>query len=365
MPVQFGGPGVTPSLGSLVTTTVTLQSGQVYPLPAGRWSVKPGPYTSFQQYDPITGIFRGVGGASSPAWGGNGAVFVVFSDGNNYRLANQTGCVVGAAVTAAGSGYSPTAPPTWAVSAGGAVLKSIVGGVVATPVITAGGSFYTYPPNVLFSAPPVGGVPATGYATISGGAVTAITLTDAGAGYTSPPTITFQNDARELNPSAPTVTQGFGAIATCTLTGAGTVAAVVGLDHGQGNLAAVPTLTVSSGAATATAIMCWCIAAYVVGATSAGAGFTAPVIVSGYDTPPAQSANLNPSVSSRLVRTRNAFIVGAISGTGLSASGQVVKDAGIYTAMPTMFTYGSPGSGTTFANSTMGGVTDTSVIVQT
>jgi hypothetical protein len=286
----------------------------------------------------------------------------VFTDGNNYRLANQTGCVVGAALNNVGAGYSASNPPTWAVSAGGAVLKSVVGGLVGGVTVIAGGSGYTYPPLVLVQAPPQGGVPAQAFATLTAGAVSAVTVSEAGAGYIVPPTITFQNDPRELNPAASTVTQGSGAIATSTLTGAGVVGAILVLDHGQGNLSAIPTLTPSSGAATATAIMCWTITAYVVSATSAGAGYTAPVIVSGYDTQAV--ANSNPTISSRLVRTRNAFIVGAVAGGGLSGSGQVVRDGGIFSGVPTMFSYGSPGSGA-ILTATMGGVTDTSTVFPT
>src|SRR5581483_3496228 len=114
MPIQFGGPGATPILGNLVTTTLTLQSGEVWIVPAGRWQLKPGKYTSFQEYDPIVGIWRTIGAGPTAASGE-----IVFSDGVNYRLANQTGCPVGASVTTAGSGYSSSTPPTFAPNAGG------------------------------------------------------------------------------------------------------------------------------------------------------------------------------------------------------------------------------------------------------
>ena len=62
---------------------------------------------------------------------------------------------------------------------------------VASVTITAGGSSYTSAPTVTFSAPPAGGVTATGTATISGDAVSAVTITNPGNGYTSAPTISF------------------------------------------------------------------------------------------------------------------------------------------------------------------------------
>lgn len=370
MPIQFGGPGVTPSLGNLVSTEITLQSGAVWCPAAGRWSIKQGAYTTWQEYDPITGAWIVPGGG-----GVAGGVEVVFCDGTNYRLANQTGSVVGASVTTAGSGYTATTPPTWTVSAGGAVFRSVIGGSINTSVsVTAGGSGYTYPPLVIFSAPPPGGVPATGYCTLSAGAVSTVTVTDQGGGYNTPPTVTFVNDPREqLGAGAPavaTITAGTGAAATCTLTGAGTLVAAICTDHGQGGQTAVPTLTISSGSGAATAIMCWSITAYVISTTTAGSGYAAPIIISGYDTAPTQSANTNPMISSKLVKTRNAFIVGAISGSGVSATGQVVKDGGIYTALPTMFVastgiQGASAVQVTFLSSTMGGQTDTSRIYPT
>jgi hypothetical protein len=72
-----------------------------------------------------------------------------------------------------------------------AVQISTAAGVVSSTTVTAGGAGYTSPPTVAFSAPPSGGVQATGVAVISGGAVTAINITNPGSGYTSAPTITL------------------------------------------------------------------------------------------------------------------------------------------------------------------------------
>lgn len=362
MPIQFGGPGVTPILGSVPTTTVTLQSGETWLVPSGRWSVKPGKYTSFQQYDPIVGIWRTIGGGPTSA-----PQEIIFSDGVNYRLANQTGCPVGAVVTTAGTGY--TSAPTVTPSAGSSVWRAIVGGAINTSVtVSNGGQNYVYPPNVIFSAPPAGGVPATGYCTISGGAVTSITVTDQGAGYNAPPTITFENDAREgLNG----LNTGYNASAVATLTGAGTITAVVSTDHGIGGQTAVPTLTFSGGggaSAAATVIMCWSITAYTVSSTTAGSGYQSPVIISGYDTPPGSAALTNPTIQSQLVKTRNAQIVGAVSGTAMTSTGQTVKDGGIYTAAPTMFAYGFIAGASpvqAVLSGTMGGQVDVSYIAPT
>src|SRR5262249_7536234 len=149
------------------------------------------------------------------------------SDGNNLRLANLTGCVVGVNLTTAGSSY--TTAPTISVSAGGAKFQAIVGGAVATSVtVTNAGTNYTYPPIVVFTAPGNPGIQATGHATLSGATVGSIVVDNQGAGYTSPPTITLLNDPREgLNGT----TIGVNAAAVATLTGSGTVTGVLVLDH--------------------------------------------------------------------------------------------------------------------------------------
>lgn len=77
---------------------------------------------------------------------------------------------------------------------------------VASVSITGnGGSGYTSAPTVTFSAPPAGGITATGTATISSGAVASVTITNPGNGYTSAPTITFSGG------------EGSGAAATATM----------------------------------------------------------------------------------------------------------------------------------------------------
>ena len=62
--------------------------------------------------------------------------------------------------------------------------------VVTGVSITGGGTGYSAPPTVTFSAP-TSGTTATGTATIVAGAVTAVTIVNPGSGYTSAPTVTF------------------------------------------------------------------------------------------------------------------------------------------------------------------------------
>jgi len=363
MSLFFGGNGVLPDLKGYVTNVIELQAGAVYPLPNDWFEAKPGKYTVIQEYDPITQIWRTVGGGSTSA-----SLERVKGDGNNYRLANQTGCMVGAYVTTAGSGY--TSAPTVTAASGSPVLRAIVGGAINTSVtVTNGGSGYTYPPLVLFAAPPAGGVQATGYCTLSAGAVSTVTVTDQGAGYSSPPIVTFQNDPREgLNGT----TIGYNAAAVTTLTGAQTVTAIVVLDHGTPvSGTSVPVLTITGGggsSAAATGIMCWSITAYTVSATTAGSGYVTPVIVTAY-APALSGTGTNPTIGTSLLKGREARIVGALSGTAFTATGQVVLDGGIYPAQPTIYTLGSfpQGAGAVAAvlSATMGGQNDVSVVLTT
>ena len=120
-------------------------------------------------------------------------------DGCNYRFINISGTVTGATVSAAGSGAVNGIGPTQtgvtiaftAPAAGGvpatATGYAIVGGSVAAPTITQGGSGYIAPPVIIIDPPPPGGIQATAVATVLAGAVTAITMVNAGAGYQSTP----------------------------------------------------------------------------------------------------------------------------------------------------------------------------------
>ncbi len=361
---RYGGSGQGLTLKGVPTNDYSLAAGQVSSaFPAGDWYIHPGKYTTLQEQDPITGIWRGIG--AGPVIG---SVSKLLSDGVNYRYANQTGCAVGALLTTAGTGY--ISAPLVTASAGSSLWQAFIGGAVSTTVVISNaGQNYTYPPQVVFAAPPtrvnngVGGIQATGYATISGGLVTGITVTNQGAGYPSAPAITFINDPRE---GVNGVTQGFNASAVCTLTGANTVTGIVCIDHGT-PLTAVPTLTISGGggsSAAATAIMCWSITAFT---PTAGTGFTGPSELSGLDAfPTTASAYTNPDTQSLLVNTRKASILMPESAGAPTATGAVFYDRGIYTSVPTALitTNGALITQTVTIAFTMGGVADTSYIQQ-
>ncbi len=323
MPIRFGGPGVTNTLADLTSNQVTLQAGAVWTPPANGYWANLGRYTQLQEYDPITTCWFPISGVKKNVF--------FNADGVNMRLANTSGCVVGAYLTNAGSGY--TSPPTVTTTTG-ATLFAIIGGAVSTSAtVTYGGTNYTQPPIVFFGAPPSPGVQATGYATISGGVVTGITVTNQGAGYTFPPTISFFNDPRDST--------GANAAAVATLTGAGTVTAVLVNNHGNPTTS-VPTLTFSGGGGTsaaATAIMNFAITSF--GISTAGAGYTAAagfVTIGATNTPVAlgtASAYVNTSTQAGIVTQRPAWVSTTTSSAGaLSTTNQTVIDGGSYESIP-------------------------------
>jgi hypothetical protein len=364
MPRPFGAAGVALGLQGAPTNEITLAPGQVYyPLNnqvpsvpgqgtgmGGSVFVRLGRYTNLQIKDPVTGIWRGLGGLASDV-----ERFPLGS--GNIRLANTSGCAVGAVVTTAGSAY--TAAPVVTASAGNSVWLAVLGPLVsATVTVGYGGANYMYPPICVIDAPPTGGVQATAYATLSGAVVSSITVTDQGAGYSAgTPNIRLVTDPRD--------TTGGGALATLALTGAATVAAVLCVDHGVPIVSGtVPTLTFGSGAAAATALMNWGITTYAAGTPGAGYQNSAFVEISALGPAVVAPAYTNPAIQQNIVRVRKASIwapTGASTGP-VNTGGQIV-DGGAYVGVPLPITTNG-GLPTTVAvvTFTMGGFTDTSVV---
>lgn len=355
MPLNFGGPGVSSSIKT-GWNEITLAPGETWLLsPSSNYNLRLGDYTCLQYYDTILQTWRPVGGASM-----NGIYDYVYSDGENMRLANLTGCAVAALLTNHGSGYTSAPSVT---TTGGSIWRAVLGGLVSTSVtVTNGGSSYTYPPLIGFAPPPSGGIQATGYAVLSGGALSSITVTNQGGGYTTAPAITITNDPRE---GVNNVSQGYNAAAVCALTGGGTIAGIICVDPGTGGLTSVPTLTISGGGGTgaaATAIMCWAITAFT---PTAGTGFTGPSLLSGLDAFPTTSpAYTNPATDFGWVKTRQAIISMPESAGAPTATGAVFYDRGIYTSVPTSLitTNGALITQTTTIAFTMGGAASTSYV---
>lgn len=346
---------------------LTLQAGETYAFNsnlnpqqpgqgvgnAGWFNAKLGRYTVLQTLDPITGIWRGVGDDSN-------AMRFAYSDGVNYRLANQSGCAVGATVTTAGSAY--TAAPTVVASAGASKWQAVLGPLVSSITVAFGGTTYTYPPFVWIAPPPAGGVCATAFATLTAGVVSSITVTNEGAGYNGgTPLVYLVNDPRD--------TTGSGATATANLTGSGTVAALLCVDHGNPiTSGTVPTLTFGSGSAAATVLMNWGITTYAVTAAGAGYGNTSfAVLTAAGPALVASPAYTNPDIQDLLVRTRQAVIWVPTNSTGGFVTGGVIVDGGVYRGVPTPLfnANAAAAAGPTTVGVlalTMGGFADTSFI---
>lgn len=311
---------------------------------------KPGRYTNWQFLDPTSGIWRGIGDDG-------GAQRFSYNDGVQVRLANQSGCAVGATVTTAGSAY--TTAPTVVASAGASKWLAVLGPLVSTAAtVVYGGTNYTYPPYVWIAPPPAGGVQATGTAVLSGAVVSSITITNQGAGYSNgTPAVILVNDPRDLT--------GSGAQATVVLTGANTVAAVLCVDHGNPiTSGTVPTLTFGSGSAAATVLMNWGITTYSV--TTAGAGYGNTSFAKLTAVGPALVASpsyTNPDIQDNLVRVRESSIWVPTNSTGGFATGGVIVDGGVYRGIPTAL-YLAAATPTTVGvlALTMGGFTDTTVL---
>jgi hypothetical protein len=360
MSLKFGGPGVTPTNKLGFGNEISLAAGETWLMsPAGWYWVRPGPYTTVQSYDPILQTWVAIGGCGT----GNAEPMYLSVDGVNYRLANLTGQPVGAIVTTPGTGY--TSAPSVTVASGNSIWRPVLGAYVTSVTVSNGGTNYTYAPAVTFSAPPAGGVAATGIAVLTTGAVSSVTLVNKGAGYTSPPTITFTSDPREgLN----SVTQGSGASAVAVLSATGGVNAVICTDPGNTGYTATTTFTTSGGGGTGLVVVpvfCLTITSLAT-AASGGPYTTAPVEITALDVQSSVVSNpLNPAISNYWVKTRKASILTPTSSSVITATGAIVYDGGIYTQFspsPQIIATGTIVATAASITFNMGGATDTSYI---
>lgn len=348
---RFGGVGVTLPLNQLGTNQFSLQPGEVFNVPSGTFSGKMGKALTLQNLDPVMNIWV-------PSGENGSTYFQVDSDGNNYRIANQTGCAIGAVITNAGTGY--TSAPVVAASAGSSTWVAIIGGAVSTTVtVPTGGSNYVYPPLVSIQAPGLGNIPATGYSTISAGAVTSITITNQGAGYQTAPFISLINDPRD--------TTGAGATAIATLTGSQTMTGLLCTNHGTAQ-ATLPTLSFTGGggsSAAATMLQDQAIAAITV--SNAGSGYTdgsKQVTSTGTGLTSLTPIYTNPATQQYLLRPAPVFVIPGGS-TTFTVAGTIVIDPGHFyspTGVTAVFT-GAAGSSAA-GGFTFGGITDSFFIQQ-
>ena len=348
----------------------------------GQYHCTLGPYLSLQQYDTNLQVWRNVHAYS-------GGPHFISSDGTNYRVANLTGCPVGAVITNAGTGLTNgfntvTVTPsaggsTWNTIVGGAVNTSIAvtGNVYASPnpfgvavsapgfVTGSGGSNYTKPPVIVFGPPANQGstpyILPTATCVLSSGAVSTITVENQGAGLVGLPSISFVNQLGD--------TTGGGAVAGWTqanATNVGTGTLVWMGVNSPGNtgagLTAACTFTFSPASTiAATAVMNFVVTGYT---GTGGTGFgTNALIVSGASTTPGTPAYTNPNydklwIMSRPARLYNITTAGAIN---ITAANIIIDDAGFgLEAVPTLYpsaVSGLPTAGVTLT-ATVGGIND-------
>jgi hypothetical protein len=367
---------------------IALASGGMFYLPPGEWACTTGTVTCLQWFDPIDQIWRGV---QEPTLQGQ----MISSDGFNYRLINLSGVVTGAAITNAGSGgtngIGNTATSASVVFTGPsagvtATGYPIVGGSVAAPTITQGGSGFLVPPLIVIDAPPAGGVQATAFATISAGAITAITMINAGAGYAATPNFwimpqfgTYAGGASGsfapgANPAPGLVfpanampgnqnTSAAGAqLTSVALTGSGTLTGIVVVNPGTNySGTTIPTVTITggglAGGVAATAIMSMSLISVTI--TNAGSGY-------GAGNPPIFETSLGfvaSSTNNGLFLPRSGRGVTTLAGGAVASF--VVEDPGFgLQKVPFVAVLDTSADNTTLATGTavVGGVNDTTVL---
>jgi len=368
-------PFVTGQLAAF-SNVVTLGAGEVFNIPPGTWWVKTGPYTFLQWADPF-----GLQWKIRPC-AKEDTVFVE-SDGSNWRLANTTGCPIGAVITTGGAtnpytngiGTAATGV-TVTPSAGASVWVPVVGGAVSLTLATStgtttAGTGYNFPPICVVDAPPAGGLQATAIVTsLTTGTVpvAAVQIINQGAGYTTVPKVTFIPDPREASASVPGPTTN--AVVVLTLTATGQLTGLYPVAHGSAQTS-VPTLTITTATTTAlaTVLMNFTVTgqgAYTTGGSSLGSltllsvSNTAASLTNFITNPLHNGVQLTFPRPARIVATLSGGVASSTTGTTIEDGGlgiqQVPSMVPLYSITSTTAVVPQPGT------ATVGGITDTSYI---
>lgn len=215
---------------------LALAAGDQIPVPRGDWIISLGQYLLLEYFDPFSNTWI----AGAAAGGEGGGNMIVSSDGFNVRVANRLGCPVGGIVNSYGTNWVQASTTIAVTGGGGSTWAPIVGGqltmATATIVTANAGAGYGVAPIVFIPPPPpaatnpngVGGVQASGYATIASGTVSGFTFTNPGAGYSSIPTPVIMP-----NPTDPNISTGITqATITFSLTGSGSITGVLNTNPG-------------------------------------------------------------------------------------------------------------------------------------
>ena len=342
------------------TNRVALAPGEQLLIPAGDWIISMGGYLVIQYFDPITGTWTFASGTAH-----NRGLNLITSDGFNVRIANLTGCPVGAVVTAYGSGYVQSSTTISVTGGGGSTWAPIVGGQLSASITTGGyGAGYGVAPIILVPDPPgpstnangVGGIPASAYANLTaGGTVNTVSLTNPGAGYpTAPP-----NALMLPNPTDPNIATGI-TLGTVlfSLVGSGSITGVLMTNPGAAlALPASITLAVAGAGATATvqAIYMSTVTAATVASPGVGYGLSPSLVMTVGGYPPQGTITNGPDFNYLTFFPRPAQISLTPSNTSVSAgTAGVVYDGGlcVSAAAPTSVwvTGGTVGTVSTIGN---------------
>jgi hypothetical protein len=331
------------------TNKVCLNAGDELQLPSGDLYVSLGSYLVLEFLDPVTGIWT-IGAAA--AW--NDGIYFVKSDGFNVRVANRLGCPIGGVIIAPGSGYvqaSTTVSVIWGGSGAVSTWLPIVGGQLVmntSTIVTANaGAGYGVPPIVMIPSPPpgannpngVGGIAASGYATIASGTVSGFTFTNPGAGYTG----TTFNAVCLPNPTDPNLATGItlGTI-TFSVTASGSLTGLLCTNPGNplpsGSLANI-SLTVSgagsSGSVNPVILQTVTAASVVGGSTLANAQGSLALVTTVGGAPPQGTFTNSEDYLYLRARPRPAQIGLTLGGTGtLAAQVGAIYDGGLFFSAP-------------------------------
>jgi hypothetical protein len=317
------------------TAYIGLSGGDTLVIPAGEWIIENGPNSVIQHLDPITGTWRDYSARS-------GQPETLFSDGFTRRVANLTGCPIGAVVSGGGTGYAQ-ATASITSNLGGSLWTAVVGGSLTVSSIINPGSGFTIKPIVLIPDPPtaaangIGGVPAIATCTLTNATVSAVSLSNVGAGYTAA-TVSALLVPSPFDPNLGSITNG---TVNFILTNTGLITAALCTNNGAplATLSAL-TLTASGGAgsgATIAPVILQCIlsAGVVAGGTVWGDATHPALITTVGGLPASVSAIGNSAVEFTGSRPRQAVISGTCNSGG-TITAVAIQDAGLFYGTPTV-----------------------------
>jgi len=369
MPIPLAGPGqglplpqnlfptqLTNAPADISTNRVALQPGDSIVLPAGDWYISMGMYLVLQFLDPVTNVWQTVAGA---AW--TRGMQLILSDGFTSRIANLTGCVVGASIMNGGTNYvqaTTTLTVIGAFQTGVAVptLLPIVGGALASSAtfslaVPTAGNGYGIAPIIMIPPPPpaqanangVGGIPAMAIAILgSGGSIASVSMINAGAGYPTAPVAVVVPSPFDPNLSVGITT----ASVSFSLFSAGAITGALVTNNGgpliNGSLGSV---TISVGGAGSSGSLTANVMQTVVSASVTGGGtnFAAGVgIIATNGGAPLQGSITN-SMNFQLLEFEPRMA--NMTAASLSGAGTVtVYDGGLFESAPNLLALGTGGS---------------------